>query len=75
DVTNDVPFLIGTALVDATQSSVLRVTAATMSGLFIVLLIVVVVADVAISRSKRMSEKSFHDVLASLRSISRTIPP
>ena len=59
NVTDDVPFLIG-----ATKSSVLKVTAATMSGLFIVLLVVVVVADVAISRSKRREQITLENQLA-----------
>ena len=51
NVTDDVPFIIG-----ATKSSVLKVTATTMSGLFLVLLTVVVAADVIISRSKEREQ-------------------
>lgn len=51
NVTDDVPFITG-----ATRSSILRVTAGTMAALFLVLLMVVVVADVIISRSKRSEQ-------------------
>lgn len=62
NVTEEVPFLIG-----ATRSSVLRVTAATMGGLFIVLLLAVVVADVAISRSENREKATLESQLAERR--------
>lgn len=59
NVTDDVPYLI-----EATRSSVLQVTAATMAALFLVLLIVVVIADMIISRSKGREQTALETQLA-----------
>ncbi len=59
NVTDDVPYLI-----EATRSSVLQVTAATMAALFLVLLTVVVIADMIISRSKGREQSALETQLA-----------
>ncbi|HEU0021061.1 MAG TPA: response regulator [Dehalococcoidia bacterium] len=62
NVTDDVPFIVG-----STRTSILRVTALTMAALFLVLLIVAGVADVIISRSKRREQTALETQLAERR--------
>jgi signal transduction histidine kinase/FixJ family two-component response regulator len=62
NVTNDVPFILG-----ATRLSILSVTAVTMAGLFLVLLVVAAVADVIISRSKQRERAALETQLAERR--------